>query len=122
MLGMRLVKLIEAHSGELCRDLSEQIAKSERTTDFRRIPAEELRLAASEVYRNLGDWLLQKTESDIEARFRSVAARPRLRESDCISSCGHSCFRGTASGIFFAISHSLTMSWLFMANSSCSGC
>jgi hypothetical protein len=75
MLAMRLVKLIEAHSGELCRDLTEQIAKSERTSDFRRIPPEELRLAASEVYRNLGEWLLQKTESDIEARFRSVAAR-----------------------------------------------
>jgi hypothetical protein len=75
MLAMRLVKLIEAHSGELCRDLTEQIAESERTSDFRRIPPEELRLAASEVYRNLGEWLLQKTESDIEARFRSVAAR-----------------------------------------------
>ncbi len=72
---MRLVKLMEAHSGELCRDLSEQIAKSERTSDFRRIPAAELRLAASEVYRNLGEWLLQKTEGDIETRFRSVAAR-----------------------------------------------
>jgi hypothetical protein len=75
MLAMRLVKLIEVHSGELCRDLTEQIVKSERTSDFRRIPAEELRLAASEVYRNLGEWLLQKTESDIEARFRAVAAR-----------------------------------------------
>jgi hypothetical protein len=72
---MRLVKLIEAHSGELCRDLTEQIAESERTSDFRRIPPEELRLAASEVYRNLGEGLLQKTESDIKARFRSVAAR-----------------------------------------------
>lgn len=75
MLGMRLVKLIEAHSGELCRDLSEQIRRSERTSDFRRIPPEELRLAASEVYRNLGEWLLQKTDSDIEHRFRKVAAR-----------------------------------------------
>jgi len=73
MLGMRLVKLIEAHSGQLCRDLSEQIRRSERTSDFRKIPAEELRLAASEVYRNLGDWLLQKTDSDIEHRFREVA-------------------------------------------------
>jgi len=75
MLAMRLVKLTEAHSGELCRDLTEQIVISERTSDFRRIPAEELRLAASEVYRNLGEWLLQKTESDIEARFRTVATR-----------------------------------------------
>jgi hypothetical protein len=75
MLAMRLVKLIEAHSGELCRDLTEQIGKSERMSDFRRIPGEELRLAANEVYRNLGEWLLRKTESDIEARFRALAAR-----------------------------------------------
>jgi hypothetical protein len=75
MLAMRLVRLIEAHSGELCRDLTEQIVKSERTSDFKRIPAEQLRLAADEVYRHLGEWLLQKTESDIETRFRAVAAR-----------------------------------------------
>ena len=73
MLAIRLVRLIEAHSGELCRDLVEQIAASDRTSDFRKIPAEELRLAANDVYRNLGEWLLQKTESDIEARFRAVA-------------------------------------------------
>ena len=75
MLGMRLVKLIEAHSGQLCRDLTEQIRRSERTSDFRKIPAEELRLAAGEVYRDLGEWLLQKTDSDIEQRFRTVAAQ-----------------------------------------------
>jgi hypothetical protein len=75
MLAMRLVRLIEAHSGELCLDLTEQIAKSERTSDFKKIPAEQLRLAASEVYRHLGEWLLQKTESDIETRFRAVAAQ-----------------------------------------------
>lgn len=73
MLGMRLVKLIEAHSGELCRDLTDQIRRSEKTSDFRKIPAEELRLAAGEVYRNLGEWLLQKTDNDVETRFRAVA-------------------------------------------------
>ena len=36
MLAMRLVKLIEAHSGALCRDLTEEIRRSERTSDFRR--------------------------------------------------------------------------------------
>ena len=75
MLAMRLVKLIEAHSQALCRDLTEEIRRSERTSDFRKIPAEDLRLAAGEVYRNLGDWLLQKTDSDIEQRFKSVAAQ-----------------------------------------------
>ena len=75
MLAMRLVKLIEAHSQALCRDLTVEIRRSERTSDFRKIPAEELRLAAGEVYRNLGDWLLQKTDNDIEQRFKAVAAQ-----------------------------------------------
>lgn len=75
MLGMRLVRLIEAHSETLSRGLTERIRKSERTTDFRKIPGEALRLAAAEVYRNLGEWLLQKTEQDIAERFREVAQR-----------------------------------------------
>jgi len=69
MLAMRLVRLIEAHSEVLSKGLTEQIRKSDRTSDFRKLPAQELRLAATEVYRNLGEWLLQKTENDIAARF-----------------------------------------------------
>jgi hypothetical protein len=75
MLGMKLVRLIEQHSAELARGLTEKIREAERTSDFRKIPAEELQLAASEVYRNLGEWLLQKTERDIEARFQAVGER-----------------------------------------------
>ena len=75
MLAMRFVRLIEAHSEVLSKGLTEQIRKSDRTSDFRKIPAQELRLAATEVYRNLGEWLLQKTENDIAARFRAVASR-----------------------------------------------
>ena len=72
---MRLVRLIEAQSNELSRALTEKIRTSERTSDFRNIQPEDLRLAAAEVYRNLGEWLLQKPESDIEARFRAAGAR-----------------------------------------------
>lgn len=75
MLGMKLVRLIERHSEVLSRGLAEQIRKSERTSDFRKIPAEDLRLAATEVYRNLGEWLLQKTEVDVAGRFKAIAAR-----------------------------------------------
>jgi len=75
MLGMKLVRLIEAHSEALSRGLTEKMRKSERTSDFRRIPPKDLRLAAAEVYRNLGEWLLQKTEGDIASRFRAIAAR-----------------------------------------------
>ena len=75
MLGMKLVRLIERHSEILSRGLAAQILNSERTSDFRKIPAEDLRLAATEVYRNLGEWLLQKTEVDIAGRFKAIAAR-----------------------------------------------
>lgn len=75
MVGIRLVRLIEAHSGELSQGLSEKIRSSERTSDFKKIPIEDLRLAAAEVFRNLGEWLLQKTESDIETRFKTVGAQ-----------------------------------------------
>ncbi len=75
MLGIKLVRLIENHSEALSESLIAQIRMAERTSDFQKIPAKDLRLAATELYRNLGEWLLQKTESDIESRFRAIAAR-----------------------------------------------
>lgn len=75
MLGMRLVRLIEIHSEALARGLTEQVRNAPRTSDFRKIPAHELEQAITEVYRNLGEWLLQKTESDIAGRFKAIAAR-----------------------------------------------
>jgi hypothetical protein len=75
MLGLRLMRLIERHSEELALGLTEKLQVAERTSDFRKIPPEELKLSAAEIYRNLGEWLLQKTEDDIEERFRAIAAR-----------------------------------------------
>jgi hypothetical protein len=75
MLGLRLMRLIERHSEELATGLTEKLQVTERTSDFRNIPSGELELAAAEIYGNLGEWLLQKTEDDIEGRFRAIAAR-----------------------------------------------
>jgi cation transport regulator ChaB len=75
MLGMKLVRLIEKHSGELSRELMEQVLNSEHASDFQKIPPEDLRLAATDLYRNLGEWLLQKREGDIASRFQAVATR-----------------------------------------------
>jgi len=75
MLAIRLVRSIEAHCEALSLELTEQIHKSSRTTDFRRIPPKDLQMAAAEVYRNLGEWLLQKTETEIARYFKAVAAQ-----------------------------------------------
>ncbi|MGA9977331.1 MAG: hypothetical protein WBQ08_01650 [Candidatus Sulfotelmatobacter sp.] len=80
MVGLKLVRLIERHSERLARGLAEQICKSDRTSDFRKIPSKDLRLAAAEVYRNLGECLLQKTEGDIEKRFRAIGSRRAAEE------------------------------------------
>ena len=75
MVGLKLVRLIERHAERLAQAVAEQIRTSERTSDFRKIPAQDLQLAAVDVYRNLGEWLLQKTEVDVERRFGTIGAR-----------------------------------------------
>jgi hypothetical protein len=75
MLGLKLVHLIEKHSEELALGLTQELRTSERTSDFKKIPGDDLRLAAVQVYRNLEEWLLQKKEDDIGNRFRTIAAR-----------------------------------------------
>jgi len=75
MLALRLVHLIEGHSEELAMGLTDKLRQSERTRDFGKVSPEELGLAAAEVYHNLGEWLLQKTETDIAERFMRLGER-----------------------------------------------
>jgi hypothetical protein len=75
MLGLKLVRLIERHSETLSHGLAERIYKSERTSEFHKLPPKDLQLAAADVYRNLGEWLLQKTEGDISRHFKAIAVR-----------------------------------------------
>jgi hypothetical protein len=79
MLGMKLVRLIEKHSDSLSRELMEQVLRAEHTSDFQKIAQEDLRLAATDVYRKLGEWLLQKKEGEVARRFKAVAAQ-RVQE------------------------------------------
>jgi transcriptional regulator with XRE-family HTH domain len=75
MVGRGLMPLIEKHSDELALGLTDKLRASERTSDFRKISTQDLRRTTAEVYRNLGEWLLNKTEKDIEDRFSALAAR-----------------------------------------------
>jgi hypothetical protein len=75
IMGPRLVHLIEKHSEELAVGLTGKLRLSDRTSDFRKIPPAELQNTAAALYHNLGEWLLKKTENDIEAHFVSLAKR-----------------------------------------------
>ena len=75
MLAYRLVRLIETHSDALASGLLTKVQNSDCTRSYRHVPPEELKQRVYEIYRHLGDWLLGKSEFDIEARYLEIGAR-----------------------------------------------
>ncbi len=75
MLAYRLVRLIEVHSEPLASGLLDRLCGCEKLPDYGRVPPEEFRQRVFEIYHNLGDWLLDKTESDIERRYTEIGRR-----------------------------------------------
>ena len=75
MVANRLVRLIESHAEELAESLVHKLHTSERTTGYRKIPGHELKSAVEQVFHNLGEWLMSKTESDVELRYRELGLR-----------------------------------------------
>ena len=75
MLLYRLVRLIETHSQALAAALLTRVQESEHTRDYCNVPPEELKERVYEIYRHLGDWLIGKTEFDIEKRYLEIGER-----------------------------------------------
>lgn len=75
MLLYRLVRLIETHSQALAASLLLRVQESEHTHGYSSVPPEELRDRVYEIYRHLGEWLIGKTEFDIEKRYLEIGAR-----------------------------------------------
>ena len=76
MFSIRLVKLIETHADMLAQGLMHNLQASPRSSELlRKVPADELKHRAQEIYRNLGDWLVNKTESEIEERYTGLGMR-----------------------------------------------
>jgi hypothetical protein len=88
MIAVRLVRLIEQHSDELTEELMHKFQTSLRTNDLRKVPVQELRNRSNEILRNLGEWLLSRSDSDIERRYRQIGA---LRASQNVS-LAHVCW------------------------------
>jgi len=75
MLAYRLVRLIENHSEALAIGLLKKVQGSEATASYQNVPPGELKQRVFEIYRHLGDWLLGKSEFDIEKRYLEIGAR-----------------------------------------------
>jgi hypothetical protein len=75
MIGLRLIRLIEKHADEIAKGLLHKFLTSSHMSDLRKVPVEELHQRTYEIYRNLGDWLLEQTEQDLERVYQSLGRR-----------------------------------------------
>ena len=75
LLAYRLVKLIETHSDGLARSLHDRYRNDKKCSAYTNVSDAELTSKVYEVYRHLGEWLLGKTEADIESRYLEVGAQ-----------------------------------------------
>ena len=75
MIALRFVRLIESHSEELSESLLRKLERSSRAADLQKVPRNEIRTRSHEVYRNLSDWLLSKTDEDVERVYKPLGRR-----------------------------------------------
>jgi len=86
MFAIRLVQLIETHAESLSEGLLHRLKSSERSRELLlKLPPDEARKRAYEIYHNLSDWLVNKTESEIEERYIGLGVR-RARQGIPFSS------------------------------------
>ena len=75
LLAYRLVKLIELHSSGLARNLRNRYRECNKCLAYANVPDRDLSDSVYEVYHHLGEWLLGKTEADIEHRYLKIGAQ-----------------------------------------------
>lgn len=75
MIALRLVRLIESHSEELARTLMRKMETDNKCTDLHKVPRQEMEERCREVYQHLSDWLIRKTDADIEREYRRIGRR-----------------------------------------------
>ena len=75
LLAYRLVRLIEQHSDGLARSLQVRYRQCGKCSAYANVPDAELTEKVYDVYHHLGQWLLGKTEGDIEERYLEIGAR-----------------------------------------------
>jgi len=76
MFALRLVRLVEDHADQLADNLLKKLRASESCNDLLTlVPDSELKNRAYEIYRHASEWLLSKTEAEIEERYLGLGAR-----------------------------------------------
>ncbi len=76
MLAYRLLRLVETHSDALAAGLLEKTQNSALLPGYRvSVPRDELKQRVNEIYRHLADWLMGKSELEVEKRYVEIGLR-----------------------------------------------
>jgi hypothetical protein len=69
------MRTIEAHAEALTATLEARIESSDRCADYGRVSSDELKTLVGGIYGQLGQWLVTKTEQDIDRRYTTIGTR-----------------------------------------------
>ena len=76
MHPLKLVQHMKSNANRMSEGLVDKIRGSDKCSEFLlRVPAEEHKQYALEIYRNLTDWLSSETDSIIEQRYIALGMR-----------------------------------------------
>lgn len=76
MFAIRMMQSIEAHAGRLSEELMHRLDSSESCGELlQKVPTQELKMRTHEIYQHLSDWLLSKTQAEIDERYIGVGMR-----------------------------------------------
>ena len=87
MVALRLIRMIESHSDEIARTLATRIRTSPKTSQLQKVPESELLTGLQELLLHMSEWLLSKTDTDIEQRYHLLAARRASQGIALADSC-----------------------------------
>ena len=80
MLVARLVSLIEDHAEELAITVARRLRDDPRTAEYRRFSDTQRTERARDVYANLGRWLEEASEDEIEEEYVALGRKRRREE------------------------------------------
>ena len=76
MYALKLIQLIETRAEQLSEGLMHRLQSNDRCIELlRRVPSDELKRRSHEIYHDLNDWLLYRTESEIAERYIGVGMK-----------------------------------------------
>lgn len=80
MISAKLVQLIEEHAEQLTQEFLKDVQTNPKTSSYHNVSTDELHSRTYEVYKNLSDWLIDKTEKDVEEKYLALGKRRRTEK------------------------------------------